>query len=142
VRVRKVTWVAGTIAVLGALVTVFALVGLDKADKIASTIGAVAGLAALAVALASARTPSDLRGSGPESSAPESSAPQGSGPDHGRSARSTPKRRDRDRDDPDRSDPDDGAQTVRDSYVGGHVTQIRNVRGDVRIGPDTPADDR
>ena len=54
---RRVTWIAATVALLGALVTVFALIGLDEADKLASAIGAVVGLAALAVALFSARSP-------------------------------------------------------------------------------------
>lgn len=32
-----------------------------------------------------------------------------------------------------------GGQSVTDSVVGGGVTQVRGVRGDVRIGPSAPA---
>jgi hypothetical protein len=96
VRDRRATWTAATVALLGALVTVFALLGLERADKLASTVGAVVGLAAVAVALFSARAP------GP----PEPPASDG--------------------------------QSVQNSDVGGHIMQIRDVRGDVRIGPDSP----
>ena len=99
-RDRKVTWIAATVALLGAVVTVFALLGLERADKLASTIGAVVGLTAVAVALFSARAP------GP----PEQPAA--------------------------------GGQSVQNSDVGGHVMQVRDVQGDVRIGPDTPRAER
>jgi hypothetical protein len=100
VRDRRVTWVAATVALLGALVTVFALVGLDRADKLASAIGAVVSLAALAVALFSLRSPAA------------------------------------------REQPASGGQSVQNSEVGGHIMQIRDVQGDVRVGPDDPQDRR
>ena len=63
------TWGGGTIAVAAAagLGWYFTLVGLDKADKVASVIGAFVGLAGLGVAVygaLSGRGPDDIRGSG------------------------------------------------------------------------------
>ncbi|WP_306215730.1 hypothetical protein, partial [Actinoplanes sp. RD1] len=134
-RGRKITWIATTVALLGALVTVFAVLGLDHADKLASTIGAVVGLAALAVALFSARgpgtptqpTPGDSQPGQPASgsSQPVPGAPGGSQPVPGAPGGSQPV-----------PGVPGGSQSVQGSHIGGHVVQIRDVRGDVRIGPD------
>ncbi|MDQ3405414.1 MAG: hypothetical protein M3548_18820 [Actinomycetota bacterium] len=96
--VAKRLWMfalAGGLALVGAGVVVFVVVGLDRADKLASVTGVFVGLAGLAVAVYGVML------------ARRGSAAAG--------------------------------QVVGSSTVGGGVTQVRGVKGAVRIGPVTPS---
>ncbi|TDC55474.1 hypothetical protein E1281_12165 [Actinomadura sp. KC345] len=147
-RRRALTWGGGIVAVAAAagLGWHFAAVGLDRADKLASVIGAFVGLTALGVAVYGA-----LSGGGPGGrpgpgqhvgrtrvggSVTQVRGVAGSVRTGGASAPPVPAQA------PGGPVPvpESGGQSVDGSRVSGDVTQVEGVGGDADLGPATRRD--